>query len=76
MKQVFQDLNTGKQRIDNVPTPKLNKNQVLVQTSYSLISSGTEGMLISFGKSNYLKKQINNLIKLKMLSIRFLQMEY
>ncbi len=56
MKQVFQDLNTGKQRIDNVPTPNINKNQVLIQTSCSLISSGTEGMLISFGKSNYLKK--------------------
>ena len=56
MKQVFQDLNTGKQRIDNVPTPNINKNQVLIQTSCSLISSGTEGMLISFGKSNYIKK--------------------
>ena len=56
MKQVFQDLNTGKQRIDNVPTPNINKNQVLIQTSCSLISSGTEGMLITFGKSNYLKK--------------------
>ena len=56
MKQVFQDLNTGKQRIDNVPTPNINKNQVLIQTSISLISSGTEAMLVSFGKSNYIKK--------------------
>ena len=68
MKQVFQDLNTGEQRIDNVPTPNINKNQVLIQTSCSLISSGTEGMLISFGKSNYLIKLI--------LLIRFLLMEY
>ena len=56
MKQVFQDLNTGIQRIDNVPTPNINKNQVLIQTRCSLISSGTEGMLISFGKSNYINK--------------------
>ena len=56
MKQVFQDLNKGIQRIDNVPTPNINKNQVLIQTRCSLISSGTEGMLISFGKSNYINK--------------------
>ena len=43
MKQVFQDLNSGIQRIDNVPTPNINKNQVLIQTRCSLISSGTEG---------------------------------
>ena len=56
MKQVFQDLNKGIQRIDKVPTPNINKNQVLIQTRCSLISSGTEGMLISFGKSNYINK--------------------
>ena len=56
MKQVFQDLNKGIQRIDNVPTPNINKNQVLIQTRCSLISSGTEGMLISFAKSNYINK--------------------
>ena len=56
MKQVFQDLNKGIQRIDKVPTLNINKNQVLIQTRCSLISSGTEGMLISFGKSNYINK--------------------
>ena len=77
MKQVFQDLNTGKQHeLIMFPTPNINKNQVLIQTSCSLISSGTEGMLISFGKSNYINKAKQQPDKVKDVIIRFLLMEF
>ena len=43
-----------------MPIPKVAKDQILVKTSCSLISSGTERMLINFGQSNLLQKAKSN----------------
>ena len=56
MKQLLQDLKTGKIDIVDVPVPQLKDESLLVSSNFSLVSKGTEKMLIDFGKSNYLKK--------------------
>ena len=56
MKQIIQDLKSGKTKVLDVPIPNLKKNHIQIQTNKSLISAGTEKMLIEFGKANYLNK--------------------
>ena len=42
MKQVFQDLNSGIQRIDNVPTPNINNNQVDIIRNIKTYTTNSE----------------------------------
>lgn len=56
MKQIIQDLKSGNTILEEVPTPKLRSGHVLIKTHRSLVSLGTEKMLVTFGKSNYLQK--------------------
>ncbi len=52
MKQVVQQIRSGKTELADVPPPTLGRGEVLVATEASLISAGTEKMLIDFaGKS-------------------------
>ena len=59
MKQVFQSLSSGDISIVDIPIPSLKKGQVLIKTSATLISSGTERFLINFGKSNLIQKALD-----------------
>ena len=65
MKQIIQYLNNGKIEVVNVPKPIINQNQVLVHSLNSLISSGTERMLLEFGKSNLISKALQQPEKTK-----------
>jgi predicted dehydrogenase/threonine dehydrogenase-like Zn-dependent dehydrogenase len=56
MKQVLQNLKNGQTIIAEIPAPKNTKGNILISSSVSLISAGTEKMLIDFGKSSYLEK--------------------
>lgn len=56
MKQIIQSFKTGETLLEEVPAPKVQKGCVLIQTSHSLVSLGTERMLVEFGKSNLLSK--------------------
>lgn len=56
MKQLLQDLKKGDTYLEEIPTPQPVKGQVLIRNSCSLVSVGTEKMLISFGKANLLDK--------------------
>lgn len=56
MKQIVQYFNNGETVLLEVPVPNINEYQILIKTSLSLISSGTEKMLIEFGKGNLLQK--------------------
>lgn len=56
MKQVFQSVKSGDTTIEEVPCPSCKPGHVLVRTAYTLISAGTERMLVDFGKSSYLDK--------------------
>lgn len=56
MKQIIQSFSTGNTILEEVPAPTLVRGQVLIQTTNSLVSLGTERMLVEFGKSNLLSK--------------------
>lgn len=56
MKQLSQNLRTGKLSVDEVPAPGVQVGQVLVQTAYSLISAGTERTKIDTGRKSLLGK--------------------
>ena len=56
MKQVLQNLRSGETCVTDVPAPGLGRNQVLIQTRASLISAGTERMLVEFGKASLIAK--------------------
>ena len=60
MKQIFQNLKSGETFLEDVPIPSIDTDEILLKTSFSLISQGTENMLIQFGKSNIIKKVIDN----------------
>ncbi len=56
MMQVLQNLKSGETLIAEVPCPALKAGNVLIATQMSLISAGTERMLLEFGKGNWLQK--------------------
>jgi predicted dehydrogenase/threonine dehydrogenase-like Zn-dependent dehydrogenase len=56
MKQIVQELDSGKTIIEDIPTPSIQPGHVLIRTRYSLVSLGTERMLVEFGKANYFQK--------------------
>ena len=58
MKQLSQNLRTGKLKIDQVPTPGVQPGWVLVQTAYSLISVGTERTKIETGRKSLVGKAL------------------
>lgn len=56
MKQVLQDLKSGRFGIVEVPCPSVRPGHLLVETKASLISSGTERMLIKFGQAGWVER--------------------
>jgi len=56
MKQILQNLKTGKTELIEVPCPIVKSGHLLIKTASSVISAGTERMLVEFGKANYLSK--------------------
>ena len=56
MKQVLQSLKDGSTQLADVPSPRAASGQLLIHTSATLVSAGTERMLIEFGKANWLDK--------------------
>lgn len=56
MKQIIQDLKTGQTLLADIPAPMIRKGAVLIQTTRSLVSLGTERMLVEFGKANLIDK--------------------
>lgn len=56
MKQIIQSFKTGNTILEEVPAPEIGTGKVLIRTSCSLVSLGTERMLVEFGKSNLISK--------------------
>lgn len=56
MRQILQNLSTGAISLGEVPCPHVKPGHVLLRTSRSLISPGTERMLLDFGKAGLLEK--------------------
>lgn len=56
MKQIIQDIKNGQTILEEVPVPQVKSGSVLIRTSRSLVSLGTERMLVDFGKANFIDK--------------------
>ena len=56
MKQVLQNLRSGDLEVVDVPCPRVAAGHLLVQTSASLISAGTERSLVEFSKASLIQK--------------------
>ena len=56
MKQIIQDLKDGKTILEDVPVPQIKSGHILVKTLRTLVSVGTERMLVDFGKANFIDK--------------------
>lgn len=67
MKQILQDMSKGVTYIAEAPSPVASRESVLIHSMVSLISSGTERMLVGFGKSSMLDKALQQPDKVKMV---------
>lgn len=56
MKQLLQNLKTGTTSLLEVPVPAPAPGQVLVRVTHSVLSPGTERMLLDFGKAGWMGK--------------------
>ncbi|WP_046743493.1 bi-domain-containing oxidoreductase [Kordia zhangzhouensis] len=67
MKQILQSFKTGVTELADLPAPKVKSGQVLIQTTRSLVSLGTERMLVEFGKASLIQKARQQPDKVKMV---------
>lgn len=56
MKQIIQDLKKGNTILEEVPAPQVQAGNLLIRTTHSLVSLGTERMLVEFGKAGFINK--------------------
>ncbi len=56
MKQLLQNMKTGEAQVTEVPVPHPGEGAALVQTAASLVSAGTERMIVSFARQGLLGK--------------------
>jgi len=67
MKQILQDLNTGETILEDIPCPRNSSGNLLIKTNISLVSAGTERMLVDFGKANVIDKARQQPDKVRMV---------
>ena len=58
MKQLLQSLATGSTDLPELPAPAIAPGKLLIRTTCSLVSSGTERMLVDFGKASLIDKAL------------------
>ena len=56
MKQLLQNMKTGETRVAEVPVPQPSQGTALVRTAASLVSVGTERMLVEFARQGLVGK--------------------
>ena len=67
MKQILQSLKTGSTEVAEVPRPAVKHGQLLIRSSHTLVSAGTERMLVEFGKANWIDKARQQPDKVRMV---------
>ena len=67
MKQLLQNIDSGETSIIEAPAPIVNKNSILISSKVSLVSMGTEKMVLDFAKASYLEKARQKPDKVKMV---------
>lgn len=56
MKQIIQSYKTGEMKLEEVPLPTVSNGTVLIETRASVISAGTEKMIVELAKMSLLGK--------------------
>jgi predicted dehydrogenase/threonine dehydrogenase-like Zn-dependent dehydrogenase len=56
VKQILQSLKSGETELADIPCPTPKRGQLLIRTRQTLVSAGTERMLVEFGKGNLIEK--------------------
>jgi predicted dehydrogenase len=56
MKQILQNIENGETSVLDVPAPVVRAGALLIGSTVSLVSAGTERMLLEFGKANLIEK--------------------
>ena len=56
MKQIIQSIKNGETTLEEIPPPSLSSGSILIKTHNSLVSQGTEKMLVDFGKASLIEK--------------------
>lgn len=56
MKQLLHRFDSGRVWLENVPVPAAANTGILVETRASVVSAGTERMLVDFGRAGFLQK--------------------
>jgi predicted dehydrogenase/threonine dehydrogenase-like Zn-dependent dehydrogenase len=67
LKQIFQNLSNGKTTLSEVPCPQVTNGSLLIKSCNTLVSVGTERMLVEFGKANIIDKARQQPDKVKMV---------
>src|SRR5882672_6803047 len=56
MLQLLQNLGTGETLVADVPAPQSARGALLIATTHSVVSAGTERMLVDFGRASFIDK--------------------
>lgn len=67
MKQILQSLKTGATEVAEVPCPSIKRGQLLIRSAQTLVSAGTERMLVEFGKAGWIEKACQQPDKVRMV---------
>jgi predicted dehydrogenase/threonine dehydrogenase-like Zn-dependent dehydrogenase len=65
VKQLLHSLATGATDLPELPAPAVPRGQLLICSSCSLVSAGTERMLVDFGKASWIDKALQQPDKLQ-----------
>ncbi|MSR44633.1 MAG: dehydrogenase [Phycisphaerales bacterium] len=67
MRQILQSLKTGTTEVADVPCPSVKRGHLLIRTSRTLVSVGTERMMVDFGKAGWIEKAYQQPDKIRMV---------
>ena len=67
MKQILQSLKNGATEVAEVPCPATKRGHLLVRSTRTLVSVGTERMLVEFGKAGWIEKARQQPDKVRMV---------
>lgn len=65
MRQIVSNLKTGEISLEELPVPTVEAGHLLVQTRRTLVSQGTEKMLVQFGRASLFQKARSQPAKVK-----------
>ncbi len=67
MKQILQNMGSGETTLITAPSPQEKSGTLLIHSTASLISAGTERMLVEFGQASFIQKARKQPDKVKMV---------